>query len=375
MEKRKIRFLTLFPKCKNVHLVKDVGMIPFSLYSICGYDASLACYDTDLEFIHSEVAGLKLKKIDNKTNNIILDGCIFLWKNAKSIDVLQFYYGGSKSNIFWQFIYKIRNPKGITYLKLDEDICILERFDFNRKGIKGALFRRYLRRCDIISAEIKEAAEKIGKAWKLKIEYIPNGFYKKSGSEHVRYEEKQDLICTAGRLGTLPKNTEELLEGFALFANKNKKWDLLLIGSLEGSFRSYVAEYFNRYPDLKDRIEFSGYITERDELNALYARSKIFALTSRWENFSLVYLEALSNGCYIVTSKVGAYKDVTNNGEYGCWYTSGDPEQFAMRLEECCTNEEKLKEKCEAMQDFVYKEFYWPEIAAKLDIIIKRGLK
>ena len=40
----KKRFLTLFPELENVHLMKDVGMIPYIMHKEFGYDSYIASY-------------------------------------------------------------------------------------------------------------------------------------------------------------------------------------------------------------------------------------------------------------------------------------------------------------------------------------------
>lgn len=39
MPEKKLVFATFFPGCLNVHLTKDVGMIPYVLYRDFGYDS------------------------------------------------------------------------------------------------------------------------------------------------------------------------------------------------------------------------------------------------------------------------------------------------------------------------------------------------
>ena len=41
---KKIRFTTMFPLIENIHLVKDVGMIPYSMKKYFNYDSSIVTY-------------------------------------------------------------------------------------------------------------------------------------------------------------------------------------------------------------------------------------------------------------------------------------------------------------------------------------------
>ena len=57
-----MRFVTLFLKTENVHLLKDVGMIPYHLYKDHDLDCSVACYKNSEEYTYAdnEVKGLKI---------------------------------------------------------------------------------------------------------------------------------------------------------------------------------------------------------------------------------------------------------------------------------------------------------------------------
>jgi L-malate glycosyltransferase len=57
----------LFPECRNVHLIKDVGMIPYILYKYYGYDSKIVCYNNETySSLNKEVKGLKLNFIEKK---------------------------------------------------------------------------------------------------------------------------------------------------------------------------------------------------------------------------------------------------------------------------------------------------------------------
>ena len=60
-----MRFLTVFPLLENVHLIKDVGMIPFVLHRDFGYDSTILSFDDakGLNHLENEVKGLKKRLI------------------------------------------------------------------------------------------------------------------------------------------------------------------------------------------------------------------------------------------------------------------------------------------------------------------------
>jgi hypothetical protein len=60
-------FVTLFPGATNIHLTKDVGMIPFIMHKYYGYDSTLVCYKNDeYDYLETEVKGLKIDFLEKK---------------------------------------------------------------------------------------------------------------------------------------------------------------------------------------------------------------------------------------------------------------------------------------------------------------------
>ena len=76
-----MRFVTMYPETENVHLIKDVGMIPFIMHKKFAYDSTIVCYkNEDYSYLENEVKGLKLDFIKKYTGKSIIDGAIYLFK-------------------------------------------------------------------------------------------------------------------------------------------------------------------------------------------------------------------------------------------------------------------------------------------------------
>jgi glycosyltransferase involved in cell wall biosynthesis len=130
--------------------------------------------------------------------------------------------------------------------------------------------------------------------------YLPN---KSTENEAVTAAQKENIIMTAGRIGSVQKNNIPLVRAFALLANDFPDWKLILAGSYEEADRKKLMnDAFRglRYsPEIFKRIIFTGNLS-KTELYKYYAKAKIFALTSRLEGFPNVCCEALANGCFMV---------------------------------------------------------------------------
>ena len=368
-----MKFVTLFPEALNIHLVKDVGMIAYILTKYYGYKGTLACYRNSEKYgyLDKEVKGLNVDFLKKYTGNDTIDGLLYILKNAKNIDVLHIFHVTSRRNYAWILLYKVLNPQGKVYLKLDADFRIKD-IDFHKKDIKSNIRRWILKKCFLISVETVGLYKYLISQWNLDIEYIPNGFYDFDKRKSVSYKEKENIICTVGRIGTKQKASEILLEAFQLVNTSLSDWHIKFIGPIDDGFSNAIEEFFCKYPKLKDQIIFTGNIMDREKLNEEYKKAKIFCLTSRWEGFPLVFPEAMKNGCYIITSDIEAGVDVIENGKYGCSFQIDDTKALAKCLVAVCHKDRQLEINCEETQKFVYEKFYWINIAKKIDQLLNK---
>jgi len=363
------RFLTLFPDTENVHLIKDVGMIPYVLYKEYGYDSTLASFKNgEYPYINKEVQGLKqmfIRKIFKKNKYNIY---WFILKNFKNFDILQCYHISNKSLyylLFFKFLKKITFSKGITYLK----------FDLNDSILKRKLSKKYiflLKGINILSVETKTIHLYLNKKGILnnRVNYVPNGFYNTLDKNDIDFSNKQNLIITVGRIGIREKNNEVLLEAFRCFAEINSDWTLQLIGPIEKHFQSYIDNYFNENPNLISRVTFTGNIYDRTLLQEKYNQAKIFALTSRSEGFPLVFLEAMKSGCNIISTNLTSAVDVTDNQKYGNLFEIEDHQALTKILLDTVKNQKKLEDNCVEIQKFAFQNFSWTKICGNVDRLI-----
>ena len=365
------RFLTLFPDTENIHLIKDVGMIPYVLYKKYGYDSMIASFENgEYPYLEKEVKGLKqifIKKIFKKKKfNIYL----FILNNFRKFDILQCYHISNKSLyylLFFKFLKTITFSNGIAYLKFDLDDSVLKK-DLSKK------FVFLLKRINILSVESKTLHFHLNNKRILnnRVNYIPNGFYDSQTRKNIDFITKKNLIITVGRIGNEQKNNEVLLEAFKSFNEKKKDWKLELIGSIEKDFQSYIDNYFKENPHLISNVTFTGIISDRILLQEKYNEAKIFVLTSRREGFPLVFLEAMKSGCTIISTNLACAIDVTNNGKFGSLFKVEDSQALTKILIETVSNQKKLEENTEEIQKFAYENFSWIKICENIDQLIQK---
>ncbi|WP_316833822.1 glycosyltransferase [Pedobacter nutrimenti] len=367
-----IRFLTIFPRCENAQLVKDVGMIPYTLSKECNYISTIASFKNgEYPYLFSEIKGVNQVFIPRFFGYSSLDVLLFILLNYRKYDVLQLYHYSIENVIFGTF-FKLLNvfrSNAKTYLKLDADDSI---FNIRTKGFKVNLLKMFTSRFNLITAESKTICKFLNEVrlFNRPVVYLPNGFYNRGVREDVAFAKKDNLIITVGRIGSLQKSNEVLFSAFKEFAEMNKDWNLSLIGPIEKSFELYIKFFFEENPQLLSRIDITGPINDREALKSKYDKAKIFVLTSKWEGFPIVFLEAVRSGCTILSTDFSSAKDITDDGKYGGLFKIDDYKKLSNLLVEYTANTKFLKDNCISVQDYAYKYFHWDVICKKLDYLL-----
>ncbi len=323
----KAKFVTIFPAAENVHLTKDVGMIPYILGRDYGYDASLVCFTNGKYPIRKSLMPfLKLTLLGENRKYIITRPSFRVMKylslNANKIDILNLYHL-TYETILYALVYRIFHYRGIVYLKLDMDSDA-----FMQRKRKYSISRLFLfnfllgKITDLVSYEVSKAEGVLKTelpALRKKIIHIPNGVDDRGrfveDVPRILFERKEDLIISVGRIGSYQKNNQMLLE--ALLRVDLKQWKVVFIGPIMDDFRQYILDFFEKNPAYKESVFFTGSIEDRTALYDWYNRAKVFCLTSHSECFSLVYPEALFYGDFIITTDVYPSKEIVSSDGVG----------------------------------------------------------
>lgn len=356
-------FSTVFFECSNMELVKDVAQIPCTLARLYDIQAELVTsYVSENGANLSAVAELKLHHFPMIKNEKVT-GLFFLLRYARSIQWLNIYHIDKKS-YYWSKLYKFLNPKGHIYLKMDIDFRMCD--DFEQNADRREVLQKCANVVDIVSAESVRALNRVKPFVKKKIELIPNG-YCISNCAELDTIERKNVFLTVGRLGTRQKATENLLQAFALCADKID-WNLRLVGNIEESFKSYIEDFFYQNPKLRKRIKFIGTLNDRVAIDAEYRQAKVFVLPSRWESFGLVLTEAMANGCRLLaTDVVPPILELTDKERFGTIVPPDDVRALADAMVES-TKADYSKKEIQKIMDYAKENFSWDAICEKLYI-------
>ena len=133
-------------------------------------------------------------------------------------------------------------------------------------------------------------------------------------------------FLAVGRFSRLHKGFDLLIKAFSIFAKNNKEWTLDIVGEgvEEEMYRQLISE-----SNMSERITIHPFT---DNVQQYYSDAQIYVLSSRWEGFGLVLVEAMSHGLPIVSSDIPTSKEIM--GDFGIYFKNGDIEELAKALEE-----------------------------------------
>lgn len=385
-------------------------MIPYIMHRDIGYDAVIVSYrNGSYSYLDEEVSGLRMQFMKKRwycvfekvVSRIFAPGsfpfrlaqslCITLdaipWfvHYGRKINVLQMYHLKEES-ILIGLIYRLINPKGKLYLKLDLHPGIIDLYQknqdvFNQKTstlyqlIKNNIIK--LAKFNIITIESQELYEFILSKHPYfsknrdKMYYLPNGIDRmKLPSIIPPLENREDIILHIGRLGNVDKRTDIALEAFAAVAGEFPQWKLMLIGPPEDGFLDYFKRFIMEHENLADRIVYTGYLKTRKEVFDYYIRSKIIAFPSRYESFGLVIVEAGACGVVPVATQIPSLIDLTDNGRLGYLCPIDDTDFFINQLRYAMSHDDELQEKSRAMMRYIRDNFEWSAICDRLQKLL-----
>lgn len=325
---------------KALHLSKDVGLLPSSIAEKTGRDSLLIAIkgsDRTRPPLVAGMAKVDLRLVPQRFGkkkglasyvyalNAFSVG-MALAAEARSSRLLLIFHA-HPALLLYALVYKCLNPTGRIWLKLDMDDGGLG--DFLRK--RGR-FRFYLHCADIVSVETRSVQKRLNDVFGhiRRIEWVPDGY------DAVGYPidagrlsaARRGVFLSVGRLGSRQKNNECFLE--AIQALKSEGLEFRFVGESTDDFarKAVAAQAASGQP-----IRLLGRIEEREALFRQYEEAQAFVLTSRYESFGIVLVEAMARGCYLISTELASARDIINGDEsVGLVVPQNDPAALAEAL-------------------------------------------
>ncbi len=303
------RVCVIFARCRQAAFHKDPVLIPHTIAAELGVPSIFVHTDLEPVVVPQSLRDVvEVVGLGESPSRIVRFQRILNWirLNAHRFDTLLIYQLTWEA-VVWAEAYKMLNASGVCGLKLDLDersAAMLNERQTTKELCNDALFARS--RIDFFSVETKSLQKVVQQYFTnlgKPLVWLPNGISKTFLQEESR--AKGNVILSVGRLGTEQKNSELLLSAYLrLPETVRAEWQLWFVGEATPKFQALLSE------TSEASVKYLGEIRDRERLASIFAESKVFALSSRWESFGLVLLEAAAHGCTLVSTKVGVAEDL-----------------------------------------------------------------
>ena len=143
-----------------------------------------------------------------------------------------------------------------------------------------------------------------------------------TGEGSVSYKR----FIAVGRFAPRHKGFDILIHAFARFARTNNDWTLEIVGEgpEEEMYRKLISGY-----GLEKRIILSPFTKHIEDH---YATSSIYVLSSRWEGFGLVQLEAMAHKLPVLSSDLPIARELFEGRTCAITFRSEDPQDLAEKM-------------------------------------------
>lgn len=374
------RILTMFwyDDAGEVHLYKDVGGIPYALAKYCGWKATFAYNDAN-GIIHNKDYE-KYVKLDRIRFPKILEKLKlryikyfqvikYVYFNAPKYDVINFYHCHKFIN-FLCWLAKKRNPKIITYVKLDMGKAGLKK-EIEKQKCNGVV--KHWNNTDLFTVETKKYVDPLNNLnkFKNKVKYLPNGFFSDLADGDLSKVKKKKIILIVARIGGKTKNIELFIEALIkIDIQLLENWKIYLVGSITNEFLIWLDNIMQKHMLLKEKIIITGHIFDKTLLYNIYLKASIFVLPSKSESWGLAITEAMYFSNYvIVTNCCDAFDEMLCNGreKYGLIVENENAEALKSALIYGISHIDDNLNSAKLGSDFINKNFNWKIIAHRLE--------
>jgi glycosyltransferase involved in cell wall biosynthesis len=182
---------------------------------------------------------------------------------------------------------------------------------------------------------------------------------------------ERNTVLFVGRFD-LVKGADIVLQAFRSALARRPDLKLIFVGPDRGLVgRGGRTTHFAAYcesllgPEARARVDFRGRMTNR-EIARLRTQAMVTVLASRMENQSYALLEAMYQGCPVVSTDAGGCPESVLHGRTGRLAKSADPEAFAAQILAMIEDPERAREMGEAARRHVLEEHAPARVAAAM---------
>jgi len=224
--------------------------------------------------------------------------------------------------------------------------------DFIKKKIILSLMKLFYSKSDAIVGISKRLSKDLEIFVKSKVKTIYNASLEdkifNNRPNKINFKNSKKIILSVGYLEK-QKDHLTILKSINILKNDYNNFILIIIG--KGNELSNLKYYIkknnlNRYVKIYQKINNPYFF---------YKKADLFVLSSIYEGFGNVLVEALKNGCPVITSSCNSGPlEIINYGKYGEYFKPKDFKTLAKKIGNHFYNPSRLKEK--SMNSFKYLE-------------------
>ena len=190
---------------------------------------------------------------------------------------------------------------------------------------------------------------------------IPNGIYAENYRDGTAQPKWQgNTIGFLGRFEEDRKGLPVLLDALPIISRFIPDIRVLIAGPGDSD---EVLEKVD--PQLRDRIEFLGKISEAEKADFLASISLYIAPNTGGESFGIILAEAMAGGATVVASNIPAFADVLGDGQFGALFESENSESLAKVVIDLLRDQEKRKELASAGATHAQR-FDWSQVGEEI---------
>ena len=190
---------------------------------------------------------------------------------------------------------------------------------------------------------------------------IPNGIYANRYTEGKSIEKwSGNTIGFIGRFEEPRKGLSVLVDALPVISRFAPDVKILVAGPGDPA---KVME--NIDPQLRQRFEFLGKITEDEKADFMSSVAVYVAPNTGGESFGIILAEALAGGACVVASDIPAFDDLLGHGEFGALFESESATELAKVVIDLLRDDEKRKELSSRGKERA-KTFDWTVVAEQI---------
>ena len=245
-----------------------------------------------------------------------------------------------KPDVIVSFIYPMNTNVLLATRFLGIPVIASEHNTLNKRMSMFEKFQRFYisKWADKLTILTQHDFEYLGKRLKNKI-VMPNPL--PFTPIEVYNEDRENVILAVGSIKRyIHKGFDNLVEIWSHIADKHPDWQLHIAGESDEKSLNYLNS-IEENQNVRNKIHYLGQVKN---MTSLLQRSSIFILSSRWEGFPMVLIEAMSQGCACISyDLISGPREIITFDFDGVLVKNQDKTKMMKELTVLMENKEKQK--------------------------------